>query len=346
MKTLWLRCEDKPFERRTPLTPQGAKELISLGAKVIVEKCKDRIFDNTKYEAAGCEMVERGSWKEAPQSAFVLGLKELPNENFPLTHSHIFFAHAYKGQDGAQEILTRFKKGQGRLFDLEYLENEKGRRVAAFGYWAGYVGAATALWGYFNPELKLKTFATKDELINSIQSSIQSPLPKAIIVGAKGRCGNGASDLFKHFDIPTTLWDYEETKAGGPFQEISEHNIFVNTALITKKIPPFINETVINSSSEITMIADVSCDPTGELNPIPIYSENTIWDNPFLKKDINGKNLSILSVDNLPSVLPLESSEDFSEQLFSHIKDLITLEELPPVWEKSFQYFTDHIEKI
>lgn len=48
------------------------------------------------------------------------------------------FAHCYKGQEGWGEVLGRFVEGKGLLYDLEFLEKE-GRRVAAFGYYAGYV---------------------------------------------------------------------------------------------------------------------------------------------------------------------------------------------------------------
>lgn len=47
---------------------------------------------------------------------------------------HVQFAHCYKGQGGWDKVLSRFPKGHGTLLDLEFLEDEQGRRVAAFGY--------------------------------------------------------------------------------------------------------------------------------------------------------------------------------------------------------------------
>jgi saccharopine dehydrogenase (NAD+, L-lysine-forming) len=41
-------------------------------------------------------IVEAGSWQHAPLDAVIVGLKELPDEDFPLVHSHIFFAHVFK----------------------------------------------------------------------------------------------------------------------------------------------------------------------------------------------------------------------------------------------------------
>ena len=41
----------------------------------------------------------------APRHCIILGIKELPEEDTPLVHQHIFFAHAYKGQKGWKETL-------------------------------------------------------------------------------------------------------------------------------------------------------------------------------------------------------------------------------------------------
>ncbi len=55
------------------------------------------------------------------------------------------FAHCYKQQAGWKEILSRFVIGKGLLLDLEFLVDEKGRRVAAFGYHAGFAGSALGI---------------------------------------------------------------------------------------------------------------------------------------------------------------------------------------------------------
>ena len=58
---------------------------------------------------------------------------------------HIMFGHAFKGQHSGKALLQRFQAGGGTLYDLEYLTDATGRRVAAFGYWAGYAGAAVSV---------------------------------------------------------------------------------------------------------------------------------------------------------------------------------------------------------
>ena len=75
----------------------------------------------------------------------MVGLKELPVRPAELRHRHVYFGHAYKNQEGAGELLQRFASGGGRLLDAEYLTDDVGRRLASFGYWAGYVGAALSV---------------------------------------------------------------------------------------------------------------------------------------------------------------------------------------------------------
>ena len=145
MTHLWLRAEQRPHEERTGLMPSGAAALIAAGIRVTVERSSVRAVPLEGYVSAGCGIAPENSWPDAPRDAVIFGLKELPDDGTPLTHRHIMFGHAYKGQPAGQVLLRRFRTGGGALYDLEYLVDDRGRRVAAFGYWAGYAGAAVAL---------------------------------------------------------------------------------------------------------------------------------------------------------------------------------------------------------
>ena len=145
MKHLWLRAEHRENEKRVGLTPQGATQLIKKGTKISVEASDMRIISTKDYKDAGCEIVSAGSWESAPEDAIIFGLKELPNNDKPLKHSHIMFGHAFKGQVSGKKLLKKFKSGGGTLYDIEYLTHETGKRVAAFGYWAGFAGAYASL---------------------------------------------------------------------------------------------------------------------------------------------------------------------------------------------------------
>jgi saccharopine dehydrogenase (NAD+, L-lysine-forming) len=96
-------------------------------------------------EQAGATLIEEGAYKSAPKDRIIIGLKELPEDEFPLEHTFVHFAHCYKQQGGWEKVLARFPRGGGTLYDLEFLQDTTGRRVAAFGYHAGFVGAALAI---------------------------------------------------------------------------------------------------------------------------------------------------------------------------------------------------------
>ena len=131
-------------------------ENCNLGFQITVEKCNQRIFNDDEFKSVGCTMAEKGSWRMAPEDAYIIGLKELPEGDFtPLKHKHIMFAHCYKQQDGWASVLNRWVEGHGLLLDLEFLMLN-GRRVAAFGYYAGFAGSAVGLdvWAHqiLNPD--------------------------------------------------------------------------------------------------------------------------------------------------------------------------------------------------
>lgn len=148
--TLHARAEAKLYEHRSCLTPTTAKALLEAGYPVVVERSPqdpnyERIFKDEEYEKVGCKLVPTGSWEQAPTDHIIIGLKELPEEDTPLQHTMIHFAHCYKQQGGWEKVLARFPRGGGVLYDLEFLQDSTGRRVAAFGYHAGFVGAALAI---------------------------------------------------------------------------------------------------------------------------------------------------------------------------------------------------------
>jgi saccharopine dehydrogenase (NAD+, L-lysine-forming) len=148
--TLHARAEAKPLEHRSALTPTTAKKLLDAGYPVLVERSpKDpnyaRIFKDEEFEQAGATLIEEGAYKSAPKDRIIVGLKELPEDEFPLEHTFVHFAHCYKQQGGWEKVLARFPRGGGTLYDLEFLQDASGRRVAAFGYHAGFVGAALAI---------------------------------------------------------------------------------------------------------------------------------------------------------------------------------------------------------
>ena len=308
-----LRDEARTTERRTPITPDDAQKLIQSGFEIAVERSEKRIFSDAEYAAAGCNLVARLSWQNAG-GATVLGLKELPEAPVQLTSPFIHFAHIYKGQTNWRKELARFTNGGGCLYDLEYLTINN-RRTAAFGYWAGWMGAALAAWRQLGggPRGGVKSFESRVEVEDILRNLVNHPR-RAIIIGAKGRSGQGALEALELAGYKVTQWDIEETR-NLDHAALLEHDLLVNCVLMTGPGLRLLGSDDLGKG-RLKMISDVSCDPFSDFNPLPIYAAPTTWDAPFIAL-ANGVELT--AIDNLPSLLPRESSIDFSAQLLKSL---------------------------
>ncbi|MEO0636527.1 MAG: saccharopine dehydrogenase [Pseudomonadota bacterium] len=324
MAHFWVRAEIKTGEARAPVTPATAQQLIDAGNLLSVELSGERAFSNGDYAAVGCEMVPSGGWVAAPANAVVLGIKELPDAPAILTHKHIFFGHAFKGQAGWRELLGRFQTGGGELLDLEYLTDDSGRRLAAFGYWAGFAGAALGLMAWARLKrgeataLKpLKPFDDQGAMVAAARDAMHGLEPPSVLVmGALGRCGRGATDLCEVLGVAPTKWDMAETASGGPFPQILDHEIFINCVLGSEDTPIFVPADAPNHAERtLTVISDVSCDPSGPNNPVPVYDRVTTFAGPVIDATGDGAPLYVTAIDHLPSLLPMEASEDYAAQL-------------------------------
>jgi saccharopine dehydrogenase (NAD+, L-lysine forming) len=251
-----LRLEQKIYEHRS-FSPVVIGVLVAAGYPVTVEgnssdPAYKRIFEDSEYESVGAKLVPAGTWPDVPPGAVILGLKDLPQGIFPLTNDHVMFGHCYKNQDGWQNVLSRFPRGGSTLYDIEFLTDENGRRVSAFGYFAGFAGAALAVkawaWQLAHPNRLMPSvqsftegrgyYRNEDELVQQIREDIVAGEKicgrklTAMVMGALGRCGRGACDLFIKsglLDKNMTRWDINETKDRyGPYEEIVQHDIFVN----------------------------------------------------------------------------------------------------------------------
>ncbi|MEL6607648.1 MAG: saccharopine dehydrogenase [Pseudomonadota bacterium] len=328
MTHLWVRAEERENEARVGITPEGVADLIAAGLSVTVEDSPARALPYQPYLDAGAQPAQAGSWRSAPEDAIIFGLKELPEDGTPLPHRHIMFGHAYKGQPAGQRLLARFKAGGGTLLDLEYLTDADGRRVAAFGYWAGYAGAAVALKCWTAQQRgtlagPVSAVASAPALLADLQTDLSGIFtrPSALIIGALGRVGTGAADLCTHMGIATTRWDMAETAGGGPFPEVLDHGLFLNCILARPGTPVFVPASAKTAHRTLTVIGDIACDPDSDFSPIKVYDRVTTWEAPALRvHDI--PPLDVTAIDNLPSMLPSESSEDFAGQLLPSLRKL------------------------
>lgn len=350
MKTLWLRCEDKASEWRVALTPDGVSALVQNGVHVTAERSANRIFSDQEYQAAGAELTDR-HWRQAPDDAVILGLKELAESDLAIQHTHIYFSHTFKGQSGAGAVLKRYADGGGNLFDLEFLQDDQGRRIAAFGYWAGFVGAALGVLGYAHyqqserPYPAARRYASQQKLVDAVKDALVGQSLRVMIMGALGRCGTGATDLLRQLGdrIEISAWDLPEfTAAEKPIKAIIEHDVFINCVYLREKISPMISPALLTENQRLKIISDVSCDPNNPSNPIAIYDASTCLDVPFRRAaGSEGWPVHVQAIDHLPTLLPREASQEFAAALLPHLMAFLTNPELPPVWRNAAAHFVE-----
>jgi hypothetical protein len=159
---------------------------------------------------------------------------------------------------------------------------------------------------------------------------------------------------------------------GGPFKEIvDDADIFVNCIYLSSKIPPFINAATLSSPiRRLSVVCDVSADTyvphthnvsdrfatksltvgrTNPNNPVPIYNITTTFDKPVVPVEFALGNpdlpLSVISIDHLPSLLPRESSEMFSQAL---LPSLLQLKDRSSarVWKQAEDLFKQHVAAL
>jgi saccharopine dehydrogenase (NAD+, L-lysine-forming) len=163
---------------------------------------------STRGYRVGCKLVDNNTWPSAPVTTPIIGLKELPESDEALPHTHIQFAHCYKGQAGWSSVLARFNRGGGTLYDLEFLTDASGRRVAAFGFHAGFAGAAAGALALASQKKgeklgRLEPYANEEAMVSAVKQTLggSGKGVKALVIGALGRCGRGAVDLFRKIGL-------------------------------------------------------------------------------------------------------------------------------------------------
>lgn len=138
-----LREEKQPVDKRTPLTPSDCSDLMKRypGLQIYAQPCRDRCFKDEEFKAAGVMIQEN-----LLDCDLLLGVKEIPIHCLMPSRRYMFFSHTIKRQLHNLKLLQTILDMNIELIDYEGLENEKGERVVAFGYWAGIVGTYNAIW--------------------------------------------------------------------------------------------------------------------------------------------------------------------------------------------------------
>lgn len=150
-----------PGERRAPLIPDHVNFLVrKKSIDIVIESSSKRAFTDHEYLVAGAKIAS--SLKECN---LILGVKEIPVEQYEAEKTYMNFAHVVKGQAENMPRLKRMMELGCNLIDYEKITDEQGHRVIFFGYYAGIAGMINTLWalglrykelGIDTPFLKIK----------------------------------------------------------------------------------------------------------------------------------------------------------------------------------------------
>jgi saccharopine dehydrogenase (NAD+, L-lysine-forming) len=340
-KKIYLRDECNNKENRTPLIPSDIKTLIINGFEVFIQTSNKRIYSDFQYLEMGATITSL-HWSDF-DNTIIIGLKSLDNLELLEKQKnciHVYFSHSYLNQVGSDLILDSFAKSSNLLFDLEYFLNN-GKRLVTFGYWAGYIGTIFALKQYYNkinnlPDLNnLKFWENLNEIRKFFSDIKLSPDIKIGLIGSNGNCGIGAKNILNSLGLNYI-----------PYNSNSNKNNMENLDIIINciKLSPCYDEIWFNKNTtfyKYIVISDVSCDYTKPNNPIDIYDEATSWDKPVYSYN---DFVDIISIDNLPSMLPKESSDNFSNNLTKLLLDLEL--DTDKFWEANLGFYIEKINEI
>jgi saccharopine dehydrogenase (NAD+, L-lysine-forming) len=314
MKIGIIRERKVPVDKRVPLIPDQAKELMQIfpQVKVVAETSDIRCFKDQEYEDVGIEVVD-----DISDCDILMGVKEVPVDALVPDKTYFFFSHTIKQQPYNRELLRSILKKNITLIDYEALTDKDGIRLVAFGRYAGIVGAYNGLLTYgkrynlFGLRRAHECFDLED--MKREYEKVKFPAIKIALTGG-GRVARGAMEVLnaigirkvtpaafvkEQFDEPVytqlNTRDYTKAKSGEPFKRSEfysnpalyendflkyarEADLLIAGAYWAPAAPVlFTREDILSPDFKIKVVADITCDIEGS---IPSTKKPTTIDDP------------------------------------------------------------------
>jgi alanine dehydrogenase len=190
-----------PVDRRVPLTPAQAKKVMQRfpGVEVVAERSDIRCYPDGEYERQGIRLVD-----SLEDCNIILGVKEVPLDALLPEKTYFFFSHTIKKQPYNRKLLQEILHKNITLIDYETLTDQTGKRIIAFGRWAGIVGAYNGIWTYgqrynlFDTRRAYSCFDLDD--LWSELDKINLPPIKIVLTGG-GRVARGAMEVLTRLGV-------------------------------------------------------------------------------------------------------------------------------------------------
>ncbi|MEL6276014.1 MAG: NAD(P)-dependent oxidoreductase [Bacteroidota bacterium] len=294
-KIALIREGKVPPDSRVALTPQQVATLRNQGLDITVVPSEHRVFADEEYAELGIPLQQNLEDRD-----LLLGIKEVNIDDLVSGKTYCFFAHVIKKQPYNRKLLLALLNKRIRHLDYEVMTDTRGRRLIAFGFFAGVVGAHNGLWAYGRrtgsfdlPRMKdLFDYAAAKKHYNKLQL----PPIKVVLTGT-GRVGKGAKKVLEDmgmqrvkpqefltlsFEKPVytqlVCEDYARRKDGQPFDKADFYahpsryqssflpftrvaDVFINGIFWDNEAPAFFTrEEMMAPEFNIRTIADVTCD--------------------------------------------------------------------------------------
>lgn len=341
IKKIFIRDEINIYEQRTPIIPNDIKLLLNNDFIVYVEKSNKRIFTDIEYINNGAIVTDKKWYDDEFKDALIVGIKTFNEFNKLNNHKHVNFSHCYKKQKGSYDILQSYKISNSVLYDFEYFKIDN-KRIISFGKYAGMVGCLLGILQYLTKVSKgyniinLKCWNSIDDMIKDFKLFNCSLLNFKIgVIGPYGQCGNGVINILNILNAP-----YDLIQKNTPKNNLQDYDILFNCILLDDANNEiwFDDKTIFE---KYIVIVDISMDYTKNNNPIKLYDNAMDWKNPILTYN---SNVDLVLIDNLPSLLPYDSSIHFSS-LF--VKILLEYNnDINKIWHSNKLIFFDQIARI
>lgn len=297
-----IREGKRPIDRRVPLTPEQVLEVQKIfpDITVVCQPSPHRCFTDQEYSDLGISLQE-----DLSDCDIILGVKEIPLEDLMEEKTYLFFSHTIKEQPYNQQLLRTVLDRNIRLIDYELLSNGDGKRVVAFGRYAGLVGAYNAIWTYgkrYNLFHLKRAYQCHDlKELKAEFSKVKLP-PVRIVITGGGRVSKGAMEILygmgirkvsprdlrkKPFKRPVftqlNARDYYEQSEGGEFsrREFYTHperyrSIFTKYTKVADILIAgaywdpradrlFERSDMLKHNFHLSVVADITCDIDGSI---------------------------------------------------------------------------------
>jgi len=191
-----------PPDKRVALSPSQCEYILNNypDVEVFVQASNIRKFKDEEYQKLGVAVVD-----SVEDCDILIGVKEVPIEQLIPNKKYLFFSHTFKEQPYNRQLLKALLDKNIQLIDWEVIKDTKGRRLIAFGRYAGIVGCYNGFLAYGKKSgaYSLKPAHQCDDRADMEAQLVNVKLPNnfKIVITGHGRVGGGAMEIINKLGL-------------------------------------------------------------------------------------------------------------------------------------------------